>query len=210
MDPKQSVVTQKILLPGDYEQAARDRSGRIWAADRIRAVALENGRQVLVLGRRSSPFGERSGPLLSGRNGQLWFLGETVNGISPALTFLDRRDHMFFPPTAGFEDTRGHLWVANSGLGLLEWIPDPGWQRWFLYDFGYEKPVQIIRAKGGELIAVTRANLYRLDRESDKWIALPKAARNYEQHAHRQAAWRLADHRGHPVPDGIARFGTDR
>jgi ligand-binding sensor domain-containing protein len=180
MEPNQSEATQKIPLPADFEQAARDRSGRIWAADRTQAVALEDGRQTRVLGRRSSPFGERSGPLLSGRDGQIWFLGETVHGMTPALTFRDRKEHEFFPPTAGFEDARGHLWVAASGLGLLEWIPEPAWQRWFLYDFGYQKPVQIFRDERGEWIAVTRWNLSRLDRESDKWIPLPKAVHNYE------------------------------
>jgi ligand-binding sensor domain-containing protein len=201
MEPNQSAVSQKILLPGDYEQAARDRSGRLWAADRTRAAELENGRPVQVLWRRSSPFGERASPLLSGRNGQLWFIGETIQGMTPALTFRDRKEHMFFPPTAGFEDERGHLWVAASGLGLLEWIPDPGWERWFLEDFDYVKPVQIVRTSGGELIAVTRANLYRLDSESDKWITLPKAARNYES--------------VYPLADGgflatIRRFGVAR
>ena len=68
---------------------------------------------------------ERPGPLVSGRNGQLWFVGETIRNLTTGVEFRDRQIYDRFQPTASYEDTRGHFWVAKLGQGLVEWIPEP-------------------------------------------------------------------------------------
>ncbi|MGH9628652.1 MAG: hypothetical protein ACRD7E_09985, partial [Bryobacteraceae bacterium] len=167
-----------IPLRGNFFQTIRDIQGRLWVADRLRAVALLDGRKVLEFRRRRSLQTHRAGPLLSGRNGQLWFLGETIHGTAPALVFRNRQAYAHLDVTAGFEDARGHLWVAVKGRGLVEWIPDHGWERWFPEDFNNELPLQTVTAAKGT-VAATRRNLYRLDPDTREWVRLSSVARDY-------------------------------
>src|SRR5450755_1443301 len=162
-----------------YAQILRDSLGRIWAADPERAILVENVRPTFTLERLRSQKTDRAGPLLSGRNGQLWFLGETVRGLIPKIDFRDRADHDRYPPTSGAEDTRGHLWVASVGQGLVEWIPDPQWQRWFPEDFGKELPVQVVRDPQGAKIVATQKNVYRQNALDDRWAQLTKQPYRY-------------------------------
>jgi ligand-binding sensor domain-containing protein len=162
-----------------YAQILRDSLGRIWAADPERAILVQNGQPTFTLKRLRSQKMDRAGPLLSGRNGQLWFLGETVRGLIPKIDFRDRADHNRYPPTAGAEDTRGHLWVASVGQGLVEWIPDPQWQRWFPEDFGKELPVQVVRDPQGAKIVATQNNVYRQNTLDDRWAPLTKQPYRY-------------------------------
>ena len=149
-------------LPAGSYQVVRDQHGRIWAADQGRAVALENGKEILKFERRPSNKTERACPLVSGRKGRLWFVGETIRSLTTGLEFHDSQVDERYQPTAGYEDTRGHFWVARLGLGLVEWIPDPGWQRWFSEDFQDNAAAQVLRTGEGAHIAATGGNLYRL------------------------------------------------
>lgn len=173
-DPAHPDQPQSIEFPPTslYAQVVHDSLGRIWAADPERAFLMENGRAVLTLERLRSQKTDRPGPLLAGPNGQLWFLGETVRGLIPKIDFRDRADHARFPPTSGLEDSRGHLWVASLGQGLVEWTPDPDWQRWFPEDFGQEPPVQVVRDPQGSKIVATQKNVYRLDPLADRWLPI--------------------------------------
>jgi hypothetical protein len=116
-------------LPEGFYQVVRDAQGQLWAADQGRAVALRNGKETMALERRPSNKTERPGPLVSGRNGQLWFVGETIRNLTTGVEFRDRQIYDRFQPTASYEDTRGHFWVAKLGQGLVEWIPEPSWER---------------------------------------------------------------------------------
>src|SRR5262249_45479796 len=78
MDQNHSEVLEKIPLPEEFEEAVRDSAGRIWAADRSRAIVLEGGRQTIEFRRRPGDWTELPGPLLTGRDGRVWFLGETI------------------------------------------------------------------------------------------------------------------------------------
>ena len=185
-DPAHPDQPQSIEFPPTslYAQVVHDSLGRIWAADPERAFLMENGRATLTLERLRSQKTDRPGPLLTGRNGQLWFLGETVRGLIPKIDFphidfKDRADHDRFPPTSGLEDTRGHLWVASLGQGLVEWTPDPEWQRWFPEDFGKEPPVQVVRDPEGSKIVATQKNVYRLDPHADRWLPITKQPYRY-------------------------------
>src|SRR6185436_207153 len=129
--------------------------------------------------RRPSNKTERQSPLVPGRNGHLWFLGETIRSLTHGVEFVDRQIYERFQPTAGYEDTRGHFWVARLGLGLVEWVPDPAWQRWFPDNFGQEEPVQVVRTRGGSHVAATRGNLYRLESHAGVWTRLPGESRRY-------------------------------
>ncbi len=173
-DPAHPDQQQSIEFPPTtlYAQVVHDSLGRIWAADPERAFLVENGRLTLTLERLRSQKADRPGPLLPGRNGQLWFLGETVRGLISKIDFRDRADYDRFPPTAGLEDSHGHLWVATSGQGLVEWIPDSKWQRWFPEDFGKEPPVQVVRDPQGNKIVATQKNVYRQAALDDRWSAL--------------------------------------
>lgn len=156
-----------------------DSLGRIWAADPERAILVQDGRAVQTLERLRSQKTDRPGPLLTGRNGQLWFLGETVRGLIPKIDFRDRPDHDRFTPISGLEDSRGHLWVASLGQGLVEWTPDSEWQRWFPEDFGTEAPVQVVRDPQGAKIVATQKNVYRLDPPSNRWLPITKQPFRY-------------------------------
>ena len=180
-DPAHPDQPQSIEFPPTslYAQVVHDSLGRIWAADPERAFLMENGRAVETLERLRSQKMDRAGPLLPGRNGQLWFLGETVRGLIPKIDFRDRADHNRFPPTSGIEDTRGHLWVASLSQGLVEWTPDPEWQRWFPEDFGQEPPVQVTRDPAGSKIIATQKNVYRQDPHTDGWLPIMKQPYRY-------------------------------
>lgn len=162
-----------------YAQIVRDSLGRMWAADPERALLVENGRAALTLERRRTSKADRPGPLLEGRNGQLWFLGETVRGLIPEIEFRDRVDHDRFAPTSGVEDSRGHLWVASFGQGLVEWTPDGQWQRWFPEDIGKETPVQALRIPKGPTIIATQNNVFRWDMATDRWSRLTQQPYRY-------------------------------
>ncbi len=177
--PDQPLQTIQFPPTSLYAQVVRDSLGRIWAADPERAILVENGRTILTLERLRSQKTDRSGPLLFGRNGQLWFLGETVRGLIPKIEFRDRADHDRFPPISGLEDSRGHLWVASVGQGLVEWTPDPQWERWFPENFGKELPVQVVSDPQGAKIVATQKNVFRLDAGSDRWSQLTKQPYRY-------------------------------
>jgi ligand-binding sensor domain-containing protein/predicted Ser/Thr protein kinase len=180
-DPAHPDQPQSIQFPPTslYAQVVRDSLGRIWAADPERAILVENGRAILTLDRQRTNKADRPGPLLEGRNGQLWFLGETVRGLIPEIEFRDRADHNRFAPTSGVEDSRGHLWVASFGQGLVEWTPDAEWQRWFPEDFGRETPVQVVRDPEGSTIVATQKNVYRLNPSSNRWSQITKQPYRY-------------------------------
>ncbi len=185
-DPAHPDQPESIQFPPTslYAQVVHDSLGRIWAADPERAFLMENGRAAETLERLRSQKTDRPGPLLTGRNGQLWFLGETVRGLIPKIDFPeidfnDRADHNRFPPTSGLEDSRGHLWVASLGQGLVEWIPDPEWERWFPEDFGKEPPVQVVRDPKGSKIVATQKNVYRQDPQADRWRAITRQPYRY-------------------------------
>src|SRR5581483_9918407 len=156
-----------------------DGKGQVWSADDEQAVPAQNARTDLKLQRLRTRSGNRPGPLLPGNNGQLWFLGETVHGLSPEIEFKDGKDNDRFSPLSGVEDTRGHLWVASLGQGLTEWIPDPSWRRWYPENFNGEAAAQVIRDRQGNAILGTDKNLYRLDARSGKWIRLTHDEHRY-------------------------------
>ena len=164
----------------EFQQVASDSKGRIWAADGEQAILLDNGRPALTLRRQRSHETNRASPLLAGRSGQLWFLGETIRGLSSEVDFHDRADHDRYSPLAGFEDNRGHLWIASLGQGLVEWVPEPEWRRWFPEDFSNEPTVQVVRGARGSPVLAAQKNLYRWNATPDKWSPLVKEERRYE------------------------------
>jgi serine/threonine-protein kinase len=170
---------EKLPLPGDVVQTVADSQGRLWAASDVNAVALRDGRPVLELRRAPSVQTHRARPLLPGRDGQFWFLGETITGTNPPILLRDRQTYGGLDVTAAFEDARGHLWAAIAARGLVEWIPDAGWERWFPEDFGNEQAQQVMRTATGELVAVTRTNLYRFNSETRDWKRLSSGGHEY-------------------------------
>ena len=164
-----------IPVPGDFLQAVADAQGKIWLADNSLAIAMQDGRKVAEFHRRPNPLGARASALLSGRNGQVWFLGEAIQGVAPTRVFRDRQTYGPLDVTAAFEDPRGHLWVAVQGRGLVDWIPDADWDRWFPEDIGNQSVSQVVRTVKGELVAATKANLFRLGHDSQDWIPFANA-----------------------------------
>src|SRR5262249_13355449 len=154
--------------------------GRMWAADTEQATLIEDGRRALKLQRRRTHETSRPSPLLTGRNGQLWFLGESIRGLSSGIEFKDRADHDRFAPISGFEDSRGHLWLASLGQGLVEWIPEAKWNRWFPEDLAGEPMVKGVRAQDGALILATQRNLYRLSAAADRWAPMTNHEYRFE------------------------------
>jgi hypothetical protein len=180
VDPDDPQSIQKNLLPGgDFVQSVRDSAGRIWAANAVGAIGLKDGREVFSFQRRRSLHKSRASPLLMGRNGQLWFLGETIHGTSPPIAFREREAYDHLDVTAGFEDDRGRFWVAVQGRGLIEWIPDPNWERWFAEDLGDEPAQQVLMTEKSERLVATLRHLYRLDPATREWVRISKGDHEY-------------------------------
>ena len=167
--PDKPLQRNVLEIPDGYDQVARDGLGRIWIADGASARLLHVQKPASDLRRTPSQRTARAGPLLPGRNGQLWFLGETVRGTTPQIAFRDSPDNERFQPTAGYEDGHRHVWVSLLGRGLTEWIPDPVWERWYREDFGGAAPSQIVRTYDGTLVAATQAGLFRFDTNAGTW-----------------------------------------
>jgi hypothetical protein len=180
IDPYQLGQLHIVELGPGYQAAALDANGRMWAAVDEHAELIENGLPVSSLRRKPSRDSTRPSPLLPGRNGQLWFIGEDIRGLSPRIEFHDRAEMGRYSPLCGFEDPRGHLWVALSGLGLVEWIPDSRWQRWFSEDLANEPTVLVVRDRRGSTILATHKNLYRLNPQAGKWTPLTHEPRRYD------------------------------
>jgi ligand-binding sensor domain-containing protein len=206
-DPSRPEELHVIELPQthEFQGLAPDSKGLIWAADDEQAILLDKGRQVSTLQRQRSHETGRSGPLLAGRNGQLWFLGETIHGLNAKIDFQDRADHDRYSPVSGFEDSRGHLWVASLGQGLVEWIPESEWRRWFPEDLAKEPAVQVVRDAGQSTILATQKNLYRLNSAADKWSALLPEERRYESLLPLEGGGFLASTR----KSGVARLSAE-
>ncbi len=181
VEPDDPASLQKALpLPkGDFVQSVRDSAGRIWVANSTEAIGLQEGRQVFSFRRRPSLQASRASPLLMGRNGQLWFLGYTIHGTSPPVVFRERQAYDHLDLTAGFEDDRGRLWIAVQGRGLVEWIPDPNWERWFAEDLEDEPAQQVLLTENGERLVATRRNLHRLDPATREWVRTSKGDHEY-------------------------------
>jgi len=169
IDPRNPDVIHAEPLPPGYMDAVRDRNGSLWAANAEQAVLLDHGRPVRQLNRKYSSVTSRRSPLLAGRSGQVWFLGEYVSGLVEKTSLRDHPDGARFPPTAGLEDSRGNLWIAAQGRGLLEWSPVRDWRRWFQQDFGNGFAVQLVQPQGDRPLLVTTDNLYKLQEDSGQW-----------------------------------------
>ena len=179
IDPKQPEILHSIPIPTGIMEITPGAEGQIWLGNGEQAFLLENGRQVRKLERQPSRETSRAGPLLNGRNGQIWFLGETISGLNNPIEFRDRVDQERYPPTAGLEDSRGHLWVATLGQGLVEWTAEPEWQRWFPQDLAGEASAQVVREADGAAVLATHKNLYRLNAGTGKWAPLLKEEHRY-------------------------------
>ncbi|MEO7650008.1 MAG: protein kinase, partial [Bryobacteraceae bacterium] len=179
IDPKQPEVLHPIQIPQGFAELSPGSNGQIWAANAEQAVLLENGREVRRIERKPSRETGRPGPLLTGRNGQVWFLGETIHGLNSPIELRDRPDQERYPPTAGLEDSRGHLWVATLGQGLVEWAPEPDWHRWFLQDFAGEAASQMVRDTEGVPTVATTKNIYRQSPVTGKWSPLLREEHRY-------------------------------
>lgn len=166
-----------IPVPGNYLQAVADAQGRLWVADDSQAIAVRDGSKVAEFHRRSNALAARASALLAGRDGQVWLLGEAIQGAAPTRLFRDRQAYGLLDVTAAFEDSRGHLWAALQGRGLVEWIPDANWDRWFPDDVRNQIVSQVVRTTKGELVAKTKTTFYRLGRDSQKWIPFANAVR---------------------------------
>jgi ligand-binding sensor domain-containing protein len=187
---------------GNDYQSARDSLGRIWVADNTRAVMLSRGNAPQVLNRLGSTEGNRAGPLLSGRGGHVWFLGQALREVASGFEFRDRADHDRFAPLAGFEDASGHLWISSAGQGLVEWIGDK-WERWFPEDLAGEPAVQMVRARDGALFVATHKNIYRED--GARWKPLAGEPHRYEALAAMDTGDFLASIRDY----GVVRLSSD-
>jgi ligand-binding sensor domain-containing protein len=180
-DPRKPEKADLRAIPTDFpvQGVLPDSRGRLWLADDEHAVLVENGRPGEILERLRTREHSRPGPLLPGRDGQLWFLGETVRGLNSSVAFHDRADHSRYPPVSGYEDDRRHLWVAAAGLGLVEWSRQPDWQRWFPEDIGNAAAAQIIRDAAGAAAVATDKGIFRLDTHGETWSRLAAPADRY-------------------------------
>jgi ligand-binding sensor domain-containing protein len=166
------------VATADYQQVLGTSDGKMWAAHDEEAVLLDHGRIARRLDRNPTQENIRPGPLLAGRDGQIWFLGETIQGLTTPVEFRDHADNQRYPPLAGAEDNQRRLWVASGGRGLVQWTPDLQWQRWFPEDFAKEYAVMTVRDQRGSVVVATRKNLYRL--EDEKWTPLLRHEHRFE------------------------------
>ena len=167
--------SQWLEIPADFKQGVPDNSGRLWVADGATAMALADRREV----HRIQQTVDRPGPLLTGKQGRLWFLGDTVEDLSTGLRFIDRPQNSAYPPTAGLEDSRGRLWVAEAGRGLVAWDIDPTWERWYRSDLGDRAAAQVLRLNR-DGIALTHGGFLRLNEGKREWVSMKGPPDSYD------------------------------
>lgn len=119
-------------------------------------------------------------PLYGGRKGQVWYTADLIQGLSPAVAFAEPPKYRGHPVTAAYEDERGHLWVARRGIGLIEFVEDTDFERWYPPELGGDAPFQILRSNKQELLAVTRGRIYRLDENKRTWVVHAAERHRYE------------------------------
>lgn len=180
LEPAGLNILRSLAVPTDFDQAAMDSKGRLWAADPSRTVLLDStGRVVQTFSRIASQKTKRAPPLVPGRNGELWFIGETIRGLVSGREFRSAALDDQYQPTAAYEDESGHLWVARLGLGLVEWTPDLRWERWFSDDFQREPVLSVLHAADGSLLAATHENIYRFA-SNGTWTRITEGNHRYE------------------------------
>ncbi|MCU1336807.1 MAG: Protein kinase [Bryobacterales bacterium] len=180
IDPTRPEQLQQVQGLEVSQAAVRDSQGRLWVSNDEHAMIFQDGRALLTLQRKPTVETRRTNPLLPGGGGQLWFLGEAVRGLVQEVEFRDRADHDRYPPISGLEDSRGHVWVASLGQGLVEWVPDQQWQRWFPEDFDNEPVVLLVRDHQGSLVLATHKHLYRWNQQTGKWRRFAEGDHRYE------------------------------
>src|ERR1700733_11914435 len=160
-------------------QAGRDSNDRFWAADENHAAEIDpGGAAVRSYHRVVSQRANRAPPLVRGRACRLWFVGETIRCLDTGLEYRDRMLFDQYQPTAGYEESRGHFWVARRGLGLVEWIPDSTWERWFTETFPNERGLNLTPTRNGAIVGATHAGVYRL--HNGEWVRLSRESREYD------------------------------
>jgi tRNA A-37 threonylcarbamoyl transferase component Bud32 len=151
------VMTVTDGLPGPDRQVVPGANGVLWFSDGEYGFSTATGpvdrfrRDVLAGG----PAGAQA--LLLGRDSHVWFLPRLAMRLDPFTTWMRLPPVPSGAPSrAGFEDAAGHLWADLPGLGLLEAIPDPTWERWGHNYFRGKSVVQVLRsAPSNELQVVT-------------------------------------------------------
>ena len=125
IDPKNPDESHTLEVPSGLDELLRDVKGRIWGAEADKAMLIENGRPIPDQQqlRQHSREKDRPGPLVMGRNNQIWFVGETIRGLIWPVEFRDRAEYDRFAPVSGFEDSQGHL--GRSGRAWIAGV-DPG------------------------------------------------------------------------------------
>ena len=142
---------------------------------------MEDGRAVETLERLRSQKADRPGPLLTGRNGQLWFLGETVRGLIPEIDFVIAPITIAFRPHPAWKTIAAISGWRRSAKAWWNGCPIPSWQRWFPEDFGKETPVQVVRDPKG-------SNSSPLRKVSSTRIATPIAGSHLAKQPNRYYA----------------------
>ncbi|MBL8210725.1 MAG: protein kinase [Bryobacterales bacterium] len=204
-DSPEVPLHRDMEVGADAEQVVMDADGMLYVAtDRGVRYFLDHnymGESVL----RSTHAAERPSLLTMGRGGRPWLLGDSMEApIKRSEFHRPLRDHRF-PAVAAWEDQRGHLWVAYQGEGIVEWIPDRGWERWFREQHFGSDTAQVVRGTSGQLVAVTHDQLFRFDLNHRVFARLPAESLRYDSLQPLTGGGWLAATR----PDGLTRLDAD-
>ncbi len=150
-----------------YHQFLPGKGHEFWFGRRNTGYGFRSQRKLL----RSREAKSRDNvPIVAGRNGQVWYLGDSIQGLNPPANFdihPATPDEEVF--RIGYEDERGRLWLDSRDQQLVEIRPEPGWERWSLADLNGKFVHNIAREANGAMIAATVGGLARLDPTSKKW-----------------------------------------
>jgi ligand-binding sensor domain-containing protein len=189
-------------LRGSDWQVVPGAGGSFWFGDGWSAVANKAG-GAEQLQRDQSPGADAGAPVLvRGRGSHVWLLSRFPRRLDPPAEF---RSAPAVPsaavPRSGYEDEWGRFWADLPGVGLLEEIPDPTWERWGSKYFEGKSVSCTVRDARGELIAaMPRSGLWKLNASGSppgKWELLRRDVRRYRSVL--------------PLPDGTllaSDFGT--
>ena len=162
--------------PGDFRQLIPDREGRLWFGRRNTALSPS---PYTRLNRTGEVAGTEISSLFAGPTGQVWYLGDSIRGLSPAIHFDVPRPQKGAAFRAGMEDRRGHLWFDSDDRQLMEAVPEEGWDRWSKADLGGHSVRHLAREAAGTLIAVTEVGAMRLNPATKQWSNLPGPPGSY-------------------------------
>lgn len=172
-DESTSVRTR--LPPGDWIRALTDRQGTTWLESTQREFYRFLPSFPKPLKHPTPPYLELfQYRLLSARDGGAWLLGTPTVHLTDNF-YLDRGRGELNRVTHLSDGIRQNLWVAQVGVGLLNYQPLLRRNRWSAASLGNKNWAPATHAGANNSLLFGAAGMLRLDKERNRWSSFGAA-----------------------------------